>query len=450
MQCSNKYTNQCISAIIAGLVVMCVGCSVGWTTPTLKNLRKPDSPIPLSKDQTSWLAAAHEVGHFLSPIPSGLLIGRFGRRHCFLASSLIQIVGWIIVYFANQVVELYVARFFFGISMGIVFTTVPLYLAEIASPRVRGALSTSFQAMLYLGHLIEFCIGPYVPFSTLNLISLLIACATFCTLFFIAESPLYLMVSQQRNKAFSVIRWLNKSNEEEAEREVSKLTTMVVQVNDSRWFGYNQLFSKGYLGKLCIVLFTAIAQRFTGMSAIVAYAATNFATPKSSTWTSDEYTILFGALVFLFTFVSASLIDNIGRRPLLLFSCFGCAVTHFITGTYFYEHFKNLTVLPFVMISLFSIIYSLGLGPLMNTLQGELFPPHLKGLASSFVTVSHAASSFAVTKLFGVIKEAEGVYLNFYIFAGSCIISFIVAYFIVPETKREELGDLQRLEERYT
>lgn len=331
--------------------------------------------------------------------------------------------------------------------MGIVFTVVPLYIAEVSSPRVRGALSTCFQAMLYLGHLIEFCIGPYVPFSTLNLVSLLIALAAFLLICFIVESPLSLVFHNKRDKALSTVKWLYKVDTEEAEVAISKLETMIHLGSASR-VRYRDLFSRPYIGKLLIVIFTAVAQRFTGMSAIVAYAATNFV--STGTLTSDEYTIIFGALVFVFTFVSASLIDNIGRRPLILLSCFGCAATHFVTGTYFYLGAKTVQILPFLMISLFSIIYSLGLGPLVNTLQGELFPPNVKGLASSIVTVAHAASSFAVTKLFQVIKGKLGIYVNFYIFATSCTLSLIISYFIVPETKREDLESLQKPDERYT
>lgn len=450
MKCPAEYFNQFLSSLLAGLAVLCVGCSVGWTTPVLKKLKEPDSPIHISAEESSWLAAAHEVGHFLSPIPAGLLLSCFGRKLCFVGSTSIIVVGWIIVIFSKTIWTLYLARFLFGISMGIVFTTVPLYIAEIASPRIRGALSTCFQAMLYLGHLIEFSIGPFVSFFWLNLISLIISVVSLFMLVFIVESPYHLISHGKREKAFSVVKWLLQNEDEEVENELFKIER-TSEIGESLRANLSQLFSKHYSCKLLIVTFAAVAQRFTGMSAVVAYAASNFPSTEGGL-TSDQYTILFGALVFIFTFLSASLIDNLGRRPLMLFSCLGCAVAHFVTGTYFYEGIKDFSYVPFIMISLFSIIYSLGLGPLVNTLQGELFPPNIKGVASAIVTLAHAASSFAVTKLFQVIRDKEGIYLNFYIFGASCTISFLISYFIVPETKREDLEALHRREseERYT
>lgn len=443
--CSRSYTNQYLSSILAGIAVLCVGCTVGWTSPALKKLKGRDSPIVITEGESSWIAASHEIGHFLSPIPTGLLLARFGRKRWLLFSSILILFGWIIVFFSTTVFTLYIGRCLFGLSMGIVFTVVPLYIAEIASPEIRGALSTFFQSMLYLGHVIEFSIGPYVSFQILNGVSTAIAFLSFILLFIMVESPLYLMSINKREEASSVLKWLLSSGHD-VESEVVKLDQMLEnQIPSSSKF--KLLFSKSYFSKLAIVVFTAIAQRFTGMSAFVAYASSNFASANGLS--SDEYTILFGVLVFLFTFVSAVLIDSLGRRPLLLFSCFGCAITHLVSGTYYYGKFIDFPLLPFFMITLFSVVYSLGLGPLINTLQGELFPPNLKGVASSIVTVSHAASSFAVTKLFQVIKSDVGIYLNFYIFAISCIISFIISYLIVPETKRLELEVLQRPSEEH-
>ncbi|XP_014272304.1 facilitated trehalose transporter Tret1 [Halyomorpha halys] len=438
--CSRSYSNQYLSSILAGIAVLCVGCTVGWTSPALKKLKGKDSPIFITEEESSWIAASHEIGHFLSPIPTGLLLAKFGRKRWLLFSSVLILIGWIIVYFSTTVFTLYIARCLFGSAMGIVFTVVPLYIAEIASPEIRGALSTFFQSMLYLGHVIEFSIGPYVSFQVLNGISLAIAFVSFILLFFMVESPLFLISIGQRDRASSVLKWLFKS-EHTGESEVVKLDQML-ENQSSNSSKFKLLFTKAYFSKLLVVVFTAVAQRFTGMSAFVAYASSTFASADGLT--SDEYTILFGVLVFLFTFVSAVLIDSLGRRPLLLFSCLGCALTHLVSGTYYYGNFVEFPMLPFLMITLFSIVYSLGLGPLINTLQGELFPPNLKGVASSIVTVSHAASSFAVTKLFQVIKSKVGIFLNFYIFAISCIISFIISYLIVPETKRLELEVLQR------
>lgn len=423
---------------------MGVGCTVGWTTPILKKLKKPDAtPIHIDASQSSWLAASHEVGHFLSPLPAGYALVAFGRTKCILVASIFACIGWILVLVAKSVAVLYVSRLMFGIAMGIIFTTVPLYIAEVAPASSRGALSTLFQAMLFLGHLVEFSLGPYVHYDVLGYVSIAIAIFWLLATFILPESPQYLVSVQKKDKAKKTLTWLLGTEDEETiQKEVTRLDEICQTANNTR--RWKELFSSQYRTKLLVVIMVAIAQRFTGMSAVVAYASMTFTSVEGGGMTSDEYTILFGAIIFVFTFVSAALIDKIGRRPLILLSCAGCGICHFITCIFFYIKPTNINWIPFVSITAFSMLYSLGLGPIVNTLQGELFPPNIKGLASSLTTIVHAVASFTVTKLFQVIRDSVGIYLNFLVFAIACTISTIFAYKLVPETKRMQLVDTQK------
>jgi SP family facilitated glucose transporter-like MFS transporter 8 len=419
--------------------VLIVGTAVGWTTPTLKKLKKAKLITP---DQSSWIAGAHEIGHIVSPIPAGFFLQKYGRKSCLIVSDMFALIGWILVLATKSIEVLYFVRFLFGLSMGIVFTVVPLYIAEVSNSNTRGALSTVFSAMLYFGHVIEFSVGPYVSYETLAWVSLAIAIVCSLPILFLPESPQYL-VKNSREKAKKVVGWLLRSEESELlDTEIKKFEDMLTEKSMNKG-KLRDLLSSLYRRKLFIVLAVAVAQRFTGMSAVVAYAASTFPSTKGGL-NADQYTILFGVISFLFTFVSTAFLDNLGRRPLMLTSCIGCTIFHLITAIYFNLLPSDLTWLPFVTISIFSILYSLGIGPLINTLQGELFPPNLKGLASSFVTITHGVSSFAVTKIFQIIRDDYGIYWNFYLFTLFCLISSVFAYFMVPETKLKSLQELQK------
>ncbi|CAB0015556.1 unnamed protein product [Nesidiocoris tenuis] len=437
-----KAENFCL--FLASVGVLGVGCSVGWTSPTIKKLEKQKI---ITASQSSWIASAHEIGHFLSPFPVGYLVGKIGRIWLLLAASILAIAGWVLVLCFNQgyhIALLYASRVLFGLSMGTVFTVVPLYIAEVAPPTSRGALSTLFQAMLYLGHLLEYSAGPYSSYTALAIISMVVACTWLVTTLCMKESPVYLVQNGRNDKAIDNIAWLLNTNDSEIIRaELVKTEQML----DQRWErSIWDLFKQGYRAKLTIVCFAAAAQRFTGMSSVVAYAAQTFPSTKGFL-NSDQYTILFGFLVFAFTFVSASLIDSLGRRPLMIASAFGCGVAHAVTAVYFGWNTDSLTWIPFLSITSFSVLYSLGIGPIVNTLQGELFPPELKGYASSIVTIVHAATSFMVTKSFQVIKNDAGLYVNFIIYAALCFLSSVIAYLFVPETKRKHLMETQGTED---
>lgn len=59
---------------------------------------------------------------------------------CF--SGLPMLTGWICIAVATNVQWLYAARILCGFSMGIIWTTLSHYLAEIADPEIRGSLAS--------------------------------------------------------------------------------------------------------------------------------------------------------------------------------------------------------------------------------------------------------------------------------------------------------------------
>ena len=61
--------NTIFCFVSAGLTVLGVGTTSGWTTVTLKRLHNPNSELPITPSQGSWIASFHELGHILSPIP---------------------------------------------------------------------------------------------------------------------------------------------------------------------------------------------------------------------------------------------------------------------------------------------------------------------------------------------------------------------------------------------
>uniref|UniRef100_A0A1B6LDV4 Major facilitator superfamily (MFS) profile domain-containing protein n=2 Tax=Graphocephala atropunctata TaxID=36148 RepID=A0A1B6LDV4_9HEMI len=439
--------SQYVAGLAAGLTVLAVGCTTGWTTVALKKLRAPDSVIPITSSEGSWIASFHEAGHILSPIPTGFLVGKVGPKTCLITSTIIQIVGWILIVVTRSVYILYLVRFLFGISMGIVFTVTPLYIAEISNPEIRGAMSTGFETMLYLGHLIEFSIGPYVSYEVLALISITIPIVFLIISCWMVESPYFLLKKSRYLEARKTYSGLTGIKDERV--LVDHLAKIEEHINEKKSGSLKDLFgSRTYRRSLMIVLVLAIVQRFSGMSAVVAYASFIFPSTIGGL-SSSSYTILFGVITLLFTFVSAALMDRSGRKVLTITSCFGSFVVELLTSVYFYlsqnsiVDTTHITWIPFATISMYAGFYSIGMGPIVTTIQGELFPPNVKGLAASIVTVVHAGSGSLVTKFYQIVSDKFGVYVSFSVFSLSCLFGSVFAFFVMPETKNKTLLEIQ-------
>lgn len=432
----------------AGLTVLAMGCTVGWTTVALKKLESADSPIPLTKSQASWIASAHDIGHMISPIPAGLVVNIIGPKKCLIVSAIIESVGWLLIIFTRDIMALYITRLLFGISMGIIFTIAPLYLAEISSPELRGAFGVSFESWMYLGHVVEFTVGPYVSYEVLGIVSLSIPVVFLLMSFWMAESPYFYVRKNNHDAAKKTYSKLSGLGENQLQllHNIDKIEEQIEAREHGR---LKDLFGSAvYRRFLMIVLVLALVQRFSGMSAVVAYAAFIFPNTiggLSSSW----YTILFGVITLLFTFVSAGLIDKAGRRVLTMTSCFGGFIVELLTSLYFFLALKNIvdttyiSWIPFITISSYAGFYSIGMGPIVTIIQSELFPPNIKGVAASIVTIVHAGSSSVVTKMYQVVSDSWGYYVSFFIFSLSCLFGSIFTYFFVPETKGKSLIEIQ-------
>lgn len=82
-----------------------------------------------------------------SPIPAAYLADRIGTKKTLLLASVPYIIGWILVMFAGNVPTIYASRLISGLGYGIAYTTAPMYLGEIASDDVRGAMATLITVM---------------------------------------------------------------------------------------------------------------------------------------------------------------------------------------------------------------------------------------------------------------------------------------------------------------
>lgn len=147
--------------ISATLITATAGTCYGWPSPTLPYLQSPESSIPTTADQGSWIVSIMILCSALTPVPAAYSADRFGRKTTLLLGAIPFILGWILVIVARSVAALYVGRMFSGLGYGIVYTVAPMYTGEIATNEVRGALSTLITLMNKVSILIETFTLPY-------------------------------------------------------------------------------------------------------------------------------------------------------------------------------------------------------------------------------------------------------------------------------------------------
>src|SRR3712207_63957 len=99
------------------------------------------------------------VGCVVGALSGGPISDRFGRRSTALLAAIIFAVGALAAAFAPSAGFLIFARFLLGLGVGIASLVVPLYIAEIAPPDIRGALVSLNQLMITIGILVSYLVG---------------------------------------------------------------------------------------------------------------------------------------------------------------------------------------------------------------------------------------------------------------------------------------------------
>lgn len=318
---------------------------------------------------------------------------------------------------------------------------MPIYLGEIASDKIRGALTIVLTIMMKSGVLLAYCIGPYVSFRLLPCLNLIIPVCFLATIYWVPETPYYLLGRNQTNEARKCL--IRLRGHDEVHAELDMMSTAVTKAKDNNGTFRELLYTKGSRRAVIIIFGLACIQILCGSQAIIAYSETIFhkVDPEME---AAIITIIFGAVQLVAAGFSASVVDLVGRRPLLMASVAGTALCNFLVGLYFFLErqevdITSLSWLPILAMMVFIVCYVIGMATVIFALLGEIFPSNLKAVAGALYTITSSAFSFAVHKLFQVVSDGIGSDASFWGFAifGLLFIPFV--WFLVPETKGKPL-----------
>lgn len=396
----------------------------------------------LDADKISWIVAIMDLGNILSPVPSGYIMDKFGRKNTLFLTALVFLSSSLLVIFAQSVYWLLLCRLLAGIGKGVGFTVVPMYIAEITDKEIRGTLSTMFTGHLYGGILFSLCVGPYIHYQTLNIILGAIPLIFFVMFMFIPDTPYYyIMKNNDHVESKKSLQWFKgKSQNVDEELDEIVLTTNENMKNKS---GYLELVTNySYRKALIIVLVSSFLQRLSGVSTILSYASTTLPEHHGIIGRS-ECLIIFSILLVLTNFVCSPLVDLVGRKILNLLSALLSSVVMLVLAACFYWNFDYWV--SYLFTSLFGITYSLGIGIIPTTLLSELFPANVKSSAASVASIAFALASFLINKFYKIVQINLGLHYMFIFYSICSAIHVLFTAIFIFETKGKSFQDIQNI-----
>lgn len=406
--------------------------------------------IPLTTEQVGLITSIFSIGGLLGSFYVGTLADKIGRKKTSLLHCVLYFIGSTLNGLSNSYFSLLVGRFIAGVGAGSALVMTSLLINELSPSQTKGLLGSMNQVSVNLGILftqvlsLKWCDNN--NWRLLLLMASLVSVVNFgLILAYLIESPMWLLNNGYSTKAFTVLHKLRGGNYVDSQNEVNSWKPQRDGSDDSQedigLLSQNSESSSGtvslekYLKSLdynnskYVATGILVFQQFDGINSIIFYGVSVLVSifPTSA--------ILINCLISLvnvvITFVAATAVDRLGRKPLLLTSVTFLGLLTAMMGIGIIFTSSILSILgTFTYITFFAI----GMGPIPFLLVGEVTQPNAKASAQSWGTTMNWLATFVVGYLFPIIKGSwigGGVY---FIFTFMCVLSF---FFIktIPETK---------------
>lgn len=430
---------------IAGLVSVggiLYGYDIGVISGALLFIK---NAIPMTDTQMGLIVGAVLGGALIGTLAAGPMGDRYGRRFLIMASSVIFIIGVTLVLFAHSFLTIFSARLLLGIGVGVVAVAVPLYVAEIVPAKDRGRYITFFQLLLTLGivmaYFVDLIFTPSGNWRAMFAVVLVPAMILFLGMLFLPETPRWLIANKKVDQARYILERLRTSTDE-VERDIRLIEKSLHAVKSS----WRELFSRQFLLPSLIAIAIAIFNQLTGINSFLQYAPLIL---KNAGMSSNFVTMLgsagIGLLNFLCTIIALILIDSLGRRPLLLIGVAGVTVSECYLGVIQFLSLNAFYTGIFSLLGLFSFIifFAIGPGVVVWLAISELFPTRVRGKGISLCLFFNSLASTLLATFFLPLSHALGMGETYWLFAFFSLGYFLVAFFLLPETKTQSLEEIQ-------
>lgn len=458
-----------ISAIVAVATIggLLFGYDSGAVNGTQGGLTKA---FGLDEGGLGFTVGSLLIGCFIGAFFAGTLADAMGRRAVMRISALLFLLGALVQGMTESHTLFVLARILGGMAVGAASVLSPAYISEVAPANIRGRMTTVQQIMIITGLTAAFLVNYFLaaaagestnPFwlgieawRWMYLMQAIPATVFLVALFFIPESPRYLVAKGRHEDAGSVLSSLFGENAAKAKLEDIRSTFNA----DHRPRLSDVLApagTRGFLGIRPIVwvgIMLAVFQQLVGINVIFYYGATLWQLAGFTENDSLQINIVSGAVSIAACFITIAVIDKVGRKPLLLIGSAGMAATLFVMVYAFSQGSLDaagklqlsteMGTLAVIAANLYVIFFNVSWGPVMWVMLGEMFPNQIRGSALAVAGFFQWFANYLIAQSFPVMAASSLV--GAYVFYGVCaLISFFLVQKFIVETKGKELEEMQ-------
>jgi SP family sugar:H+ symporter-like MFS transporter len=402
------------------------------------------------------------VGAFLA----GRLADALGRRLVMIVAAVLFLLGALVQGLTDTHLVFIIARFSAGMAVGAASVLSPLYISEVAPASIRGRLTTVQQVMIISGLTAAFVVNYFLQQAaggdSLNMVGgraawrwMYLAQAApaavfLIALFFIPESPRYLVSRKREAEAGDVLTRLFGADE--AARKIGEIKASFADDHRPRLADVTAP-GTGFRPIVWAGIMIATFQQFVGINIIFYYGETLWKLAGVSESVALERNIISGVVSIAAVLAALLLIDKIGRKPLLMIGSIGMGLTLAAMSWAFSgaatDAAGNLSLsasagwVALVAANLYVIFFNFSWGPVMWVLLGEMFPNQMRGSALAVAGFAQWGANFLVVQAFPPMASGLGLAGTYAFYTVAAFVSYFLVKSLIKETKGKELEEME-------
>ena len=438
-------------AAIGGILFGYDTAVISGTTDIVRN------QFSLSASGEGWYVGCALIGSIIGVLCAGSLSDYIGRKITMLISAAFFSISAIGCAVCGSFDALVAFRIIGGVGIGIVSIVSPIYISEVSPAKIRGTLVSLYQlavtAGFLLAYLANWAIDAGIDPSAAADAGLwsrmfnaeawrgmlgsetLPALLFLFIIFFIPESPKWLIIKGKPSEATAVLsRILGSEDEIGAEVEATRSSS---GEDNGKW---SDLLKPGILVAVLAGCAIAILGQFMGVNAVLYYgpkifSEAGFDNPMFST-------VLVGLVNFATTVLAVFIIDKVGRKQLIYWGVSGMIICLIAIGTYFATGgvLGNGFMLAFFLAYVFCCAISIS--AIVFVLLSEMYPNSIRGRAMSLAGFMLWVGTYLVGQLTPVLLEWSQAG-TFFIFAVMCVPYMLIMWKVIPETTGKTLEEIE-------
>ena len=447
-------------AVVAAIGGILFGYDTAVISGTISSV---SGQFSLDTIQQGWYVGCALVGSIIGVLFAGTLSDSIGRKKTMLIAATLFCLSAIFCAASAGFVQLVCFRIIGGMGIGVVSIVSPVYISEVSPADRRGTMVSLYQLAVTIGFLAAYIVNFWIQDAAQSaqyssgwwrhvmqdemwrgmLGSMTVpAIMYFIVIFFIPESPRWLIVKGEGGKASAILTRIY-SDRAAAETQMSETKASIEGETVSEW---KALLQPGILKAVIIGSAIAILGQFMGVNAVLYYGPEIFSDAGLSSGDSMFSQVLVGAVNMLTTVIAVFIIDKVGRKQLIYWGVSGMILSLIMIGLYFLcgedWGLGNGFLLSFFLIYVFCCAISIS--AVVFVLLSEMYPNSVRGRAMSVAGLALWIGTYLIGQLTPWLLENLTPAGTFFLFAAMCVPYILIMWKAVTETTGKTLEEIEK------